>query len=253
MAEWAAPPKAVDEDSDVARPPPAHAEEELHSTPVGRQPSSIQGEDGAAASTSVRVVRGPSLYLAIIGFFGGYWLNAYFIVLLALVPMKLKLFSYPGSWQTVEVLLLVGVYGIRRLQQTLLSYGDRASNAGAVAAALGLLAPVLAAVGYFATLQVYVLQLEFVSGVLAIILLALEVFLATLAGALLSSSVAEKTVTGVASLLTLAVLVSTIVTVFSSSVWTANQVNATLVTNAVLSSIGVAVAGFSAVFLMLDL
>eukprot|EP00927_Polykrikos_kofoidii_P063729 TRINITY_DN58595_c0_g1_i1.p1 TRINITY_DN58595_c0_g1~~TRINITY_DN58595_c0_g1_i1.p1 ORF type:complete len:244 (+),score=41.17 TRINITY_DN58595_c0_g1_i1:216-947(+) len=183
-------------------------------------------DDLTAASGQVAVFRGQSLYLAIVTFFSGKWLDVHFAVLLALMPLKGIIFAYPRWWQGGDVVLLAVCFLLRQLQRSLVVHGDRTANTFALAASLGLLSPVFLSVGYFSNLQVYVLQLEFVLGVISVCLLSLEVTLGSLAGLLLSSNKRETVVVFIASALALITMIMSIVAIFHPLSWDAGNMTA---------------------------
>merc|ERR1711974_477345 len=125
----------------------------------GAEPSKQQGSLGLVASPR------PFLQLEALVCLVGHWLDVHFFLLAALMLVKGALFRYPGGWRIAELFLLLVSFVLQRLQQRMVSHGNRAQNAAALGAYLALTAPVLLLVGYFMRLQIYVLQAEFIVGI----------------------------------------------------------------------------------------
>jgi hypothetical protein len=209
--------------------------------------------DGNEDEEEMKTQRQPSLHLALFSFFSDYWLDVHLCILLVLTVPKRLLFVYPEMWWSFEILFLVLAYGARRLQRLLCTFGDHAENVGAIAASLSVSAPVLLLYGYFATLQVYVLRIEFMMGALSIVLLGAEMVLAVIEGMAIASGGFQRTLIIVASFLptaSIALLAVPLVSSYTTS--SAESVRILLI-------IGVSFAGaslpFALVFLgfMLDL
>lgn len=208
---------------------------------------------GAEPDSDHSYVREPSLYLAVFSFFGQRWQDVHVAMVAILMVPKGFIFVYPDGWRLTEVALLALAYGLRRLQRVLSSYGERAQNAGAVAASLALSAPVVLLFGYFTKLQVYVLQLEFVAGALSLALLTPELMLAAVGGMLLvqAGSNLQKGVVAISVLLSAASVVLVGVALFSG-VPSHERLHVTLIIGLSFAAGSVPVA-LVALFLMLDL
>jgi len=213
-------------------PPPSPAKEETAGDAFGgylerRNRAGGGGEGGAeaaveksaASAPTVQALTGGSLlHLELLLLLGGRVLDAYCLLLLALAPLKGAWLRYPDGWQATEFAFWVLLLVFQRAQRGLGSHGNRAQNSPYLAAFLALCAPLALLVGYFASLQVYVLHLEHFLGLLALALLAGQLALGSGVGIACAASARERGTVCAGAVVALAALVVVFVFAFSSNV-----------------------------------
>eukprot|EP00933_Yihiella_yeosuensis_P043631 TRINITY_DN38534_c0_g1_i1.p1 TRINITY_DN38534_c0_g1~~TRINITY_DN38534_c0_g1_i1.p1 ORF type:complete len:319 (+),score=50.69 TRINITY_DN38534_c0_g1_i1:52-1008(+) len=115
-------------------------------------------------------------------FLGGHWFQAHALLLLVILFCKTRRFHYPQGSISGEYTFAILYLILQRLQRSTGSFGNRAESAASMSCFLALNALLLMLIGYSAGIQVYVLQFEYVVGMLSFALSIFQAILAAISG-----------------------------------------------------------------------
>jgi len=110
-----------------------------------------------------------SVHLQVLIQLGGSWLLANGLVALVLLAAKNLKFDYPRGWAWAELSLILLFLLLQKLQWSSGCYANRAQSAISMACFLSLSSVLLLLASYFAALQVYVMEVEFVMGLISLL------------------------------------------------------------------------------------
>mmetsp|Transcript_38167 Transcript_38167/g.89523 ORF Transcript_38167/g.89523 Transcript_38167/m.89523 type:complete len:343 (-) Transcript_38167:120-1148(-) len=137
----------------------------------------------AAEADAPEVAPPVALYsLQVLVYFNRVLTDFFCLLVASLVPVKSLYFQYPDGWQVSELILAAMCFASGRAQKRCCSTGNRLQSVPTLAASQALVAPLCLIVSYFAGLQIYVLQVEFILGAMVLLLLFGELVLACAAG-----------------------------------------------------------------------
>ncbi|CAK9077058.1 unnamed protein product [Durusdinium trenchii] len=149
-----------------------------------------------------------SLHLQVLIEIGGRWLWANGLVAIVLLGFKNLKFDYPAGWAWAELCMLLTFLLLLCLQRWSGCYANRAQSAISMACFLALSGVLLLLVSYFAGLQVYVMEAEFVMGLISLSILAGQFLLGVIAGHKYSKRTGDSVLVYLAAAVAFAALVT---------------------------------------------
>ncbi|CAE7623736.1 unnamed protein product [Symbiodinium sp. CCMP2456] len=145
-------------------------------------PDALNRTGSFAEATAQEVPPGGLLHLQVSVQLGDYWLQAYGFLTLVLQIGKAAKFDYPPGWSWTELSVLVLYFAVLQLHRVAGCFANRAQNALSTGCFLALTAVLVLVTGYFGALQVYVLQVEFATGIVSLSILGCQLVLGIFAG-----------------------------------------------------------------------
>eukprot|EP00435_Cladocopium_sp_Y103_P012175 s96_g3.t1 len=183
-----------------------------------------------------------SVHLQVLLQLGGSWLLANGVVALVLLAAKNLKFDYPRGWAWAELSLILLFLLLQRLQWSSGCYANRAQSAISMACFLSLSSVLLLLASYFAALQVYVMEVEFVMGLISLSVLAGQFILAVFAGHKYSKRPRDSIFLYLAAAVTLAALVTAWVLDLVAGLLSAEQMYAAFIAGLTLTVVSLLLA-----------